>query len=135
MPVMHVLQTQRGSIFTNTVWETGIGRVSTQGCELVDDFYERFGESVRRARTALGMSQQTLGSAVGLNRTSISNIEQGRQRVALHMLYELASALKVEPERLLPGSTERTDVLDELPEDARLWAQNVLANAEETERA
>ncbi|MCZ7459188.1 helix-turn-helix domain-containing protein [Streptomyces sp. WMMC940] len=98
----------------------------------MDDFYEAFGDRVRRARTALGLNQQSLGRAVGLNRTSISNIEQGCQRVALHMLYAFAMALKVEPEALLPGSTGQPDVLDELPEDARMWAQNVLANAEET---
>lgn len=100
----------------------------------MDDFYERFGDRVRRARTALGLNQQALGNAVGLNRTSISNIEQGRQRVALHMLFAFADALKVEPEMLLPASTGQTDVLDELPEDARTWAENVLANVEEADR-
>jgi len=96
----------------------------------MDGFYEAFGERVRRARAAQGMNQQELGSAVGLNRTSISNIEKGRQRVALHMLFEFAAVLKVEPESLLPEPDGRSDVLDELPEDARGWAQSVLANAQ-----
>ncbi|MEV6539663.1 helix-turn-helix transcriptional regulator [Streptomyces sp. NPDC051665] len=96
----------------------------------MDGFYEAFGERVRRARTAQGMNQQELGSAVGLNRTSISNIEKGRQRVALHMLFEFAVVLQVEPESLLPEPDGRSDVLDELPEDARGWAQSVLANAQ-----
>lgn len=99
----------------------------------MDGFYEAFGERVRKARTALGMNQQELGSAVGLNRTSISNIEKGRQRVALHMLFEFGSVLQVEPESLLPAPDGRSDVLDELPEDARGWAQNVLANAQKEE--
>ncbi|MHC5903321.1 helix-turn-helix domain-containing protein [Streptomyces sp. S6] len=96
----------------------------------MDEFYEAFGELVRKARAAQGLSQQELGSAVGLNRTSISNIEKGRQRVALHMLFEFAAALRVEPESLLPTPGGRSDVLDELPEDARGWAQSVLANVE-----
>ncbi|MCC3654025.1 helix-turn-helix domain-containing protein [Streptomyces sp. S07_1.15] len=101
----------------------------------MDEFYEAFGERLRRARTAQGLNQQELGSAVGLNRTSISNIEKGRQRIALHMLFEFAAALRVEPEALLPAPDGRSDVLDELPEDARGWAQSVLANAQrETDR-
>ncbi|MFI6940373.1 helix-turn-helix domain-containing protein [Streptomyces sp. NPDC050418] len=101
----------------------------------MDEFYEAFGDRVRKARAAQGMNQQELGSAVGLNRTSISNIEKGRQRVALHMLFDLAAALRVEPEALLPSPDGQSDVLDELPEDARGWAQSVLANAQkETSR-
>jgi len=96
----------------------------------MDEFYEAFGERVRKARAAQGLNQQELGSAVGLNRTSISNIEKGRQRVALHMLFEFAAALRVEPESLLPALDGHSDVLDELPEDARGWAQTVLAKAE-----
>ncbi|MGW7406818.1 helix-turn-helix domain-containing protein [Streptomyces sp. NPDC054833] len=96
----------------------------------MDEFYEAFGERVRKARAALGMNQQELGNAVGLNRTSISNIEKGRQRVALHMLFAFAAALRAEPESLLPAPDGRSDVLDELPEDARDWAQDVLANAQ-----
>ncbi|MEU6326751.1 helix-turn-helix transcriptional regulator [Streptomyces sp. NPDC047049] len=99
----------------------------------MDYFYECFGDRVRRARTALGLNQQALGDAVGLNRTSISNIEKGRQRVALHMLYEFAAALRVEPEALLPVPGNQSDILDAVPEDARLWAQHVLANAEEVD--
>ncbi|MEV7084125.1 helix-turn-helix transcriptional regulator [Streptomyces sp. NPDC093516] len=99
----------------------------------MDEFYEAFGERVRKARATQGLNQQELGSAVGLNRTSISNIEKGRQRVALHMLFEFATALRVEPESLLPASDGRSDVLDELPEDARGWAQSVLANVQKGE--
>ncbi|KAA6222950.1 XRE family transcriptional regulator [Streptomyces albofaciens JCM 4342] len=99
----------------------------------MDEFYEVFGDRVRRARAALGVNQQELGNAVGLNRTSISNIEKGRQRIALHMLFEFAAALRVEPESLLPSPDGRSDVLDELPEDARGWAQDVLANAQKEE--
>lgn len=50
------------------------------------------------------------------------------------MLFVFADALKVEPEMLLPSSAGQTDVLDELPEDARTWALNVLANVEEADR-
>lgn len=49
------------------------------------------------------MTQEKLGALVGLSRTSITNIEKGRQHVSLHHLFALAKALKVSPEALLPA--------------------------------
>ncbi len=59
------------------------------------------------------MSQATLAVSVGLSRTSITNIELGRQHVPLHTLYEVASALGVEPSQFLPDKKflQRTKVL------------------------
>lgn len=48
------------------------------------------------------MSQQTLASAAGVSRASIANIEQGRHRIQLHVLFDIAAALDVEPVHLLP---------------------------------
>ena len=49
------------------------------------DFYSRFGQTLRKARKASGLSQEHLGKGVGLNRTSVSNIEKGRQKILLHV--------------------------------------------------
>ena len=81
--------------------------------------YQEFGDLVQmhRKRTQ-GMTQQKLGSLVGLSRTSITNIEKGRQHVSLHHLYAIADALEVSPEALLP-SLSRLDgesrFMDKLP--------------------
>lgn len=58
----------------------------------------------RRRRTP-PLSQQALALRTNgaLSRSAIANIESGRQRVALHHLYELARALQVEPVKLLPS--------------------------------
>jgi transcriptional regulator with XRE-family HTH domain len=50
------------------------------------------------------MSQAALAKAVGLSRTSITNIEQGRQPVNIHTLYAMADILGVEVGDLLPPS-------------------------------
>lgn len=50
------------------------------------------------------MTQEELGRQVGLTRTSITNIERGRQRVQVHTLYAIAGALRVQPAELLPGT-------------------------------
>lgn len=48
------------------------------------------------------MTQDRLGKLVGLSRTSITNIEKGRQNVSLHQLYRIAEVLEIKPEMLLP---------------------------------
>ena len=95
----------------------------------VDDFYEQFGHRVRNARVEQGLNQETLGHQVGLERSSISNIEKGRQRVQLHMLLEFATALGVPPDQLLPDTTEASDPLRRVPAETRPFVRDVLKTA------
>ena len=67
------------------------------------EFYRELGRLIRAKRKDTPLNQAALGIKVGLSRTSITNIERGRQQVALHMLYELAYALGAEPQDLLPA--------------------------------
>ena len=57
--------------------------------------YRVVGNRIREERNAGGMSQRDLARKVGLTRTSIANIEAGRQRFLLHTLSEFAVALNV----------------------------------------
>jgi transcriptional regulator with XRE-family HTH domain len=95
----------------------------------VDDFYEQFGQRVRSARLDQGLNQEALGHRVGLERSSISNVEKGRQRVQLHMLLEFSTALGVSPAQLLPDSTAVSDPLRKVPEDTRPFVRDVLSRA------
>lgn len=54
------------------------------------------------------MTQEDLAAATGgvLSRSAVANIENGRQRIAVHHLYLLAAALKVLPFELLPDPSE-----------------------------
>ena len=99
----------------------------------LERLYQEFGRRLRSAREGAGLSQQILAERVGLSRTSITNIERGRQHVALHMLFRLASALGKEPSDLLPveavpAEEEAVDAtaLRGLEEDHREWVQRVL---------
>jgi DNA-binding XRE family transcriptional regulator len=65
-------------------------------------FYEAFGKRVRAIRLAADMTQGQLGRAVGAARTSITNLEGGKQHTSLHTVFEIASALGVQPTDLLP---------------------------------
>lgn len=66
--------------------------------------YKNVGQAISRLRKKRKpkMSQQLLAAAVGVSRASIANIEQGRHRIQLHVLYDIAAALDFEPHDLLP---------------------------------
>lgn len=57
---------------------------------------------MRAARVAAGRSQDDLAKAVSLTRTSITNLESGRQQVPLHTLYAIAENLHCHVFDLLP---------------------------------
>lgn len=75
-------------------------------CGMSELFYEQLGGEVRRRREAIGMTQATLASRTGMLRTTITNIERGRQGVMAHQVVRLATALGVEAAGLLPRSVE-----------------------------
>ncbi len=95
----------------------------------MDQFYELFGQRVRSARMDQGLNQEALGHRVGLERSSISNVEKGRQRVQLHMLLAFAAALEVEPMQLLPDTIGASDPLREVPAETRPFVRDVLKTA------
>lgn len=66
--------------------------------------YRVVGEQVADRRISLGLTQEQLANMTDgrLSRSAIANIERGRQRVAVHHLLDLAEALGVKPEVLLP---------------------------------
>ncbi len=81
----------------------------------LDELYRQFGLRLRRLRLAADLTQAEVAGHVGLTRTSITNIERGRQHVMLHQLVLLAGAVKVSPAQLL--SEEGTALEDLVPAD------------------
>lgn len=71
--------------------------------EQIDRFYADLGQRLHRARTAARITQQGLATVAGLTRSSVANVEAGRQRVPLHVLAAMAGALRVEPADLFSG--------------------------------
>lgn len=64
--------------------------------------YAELGYRVKIAREVCGLSQTELGKKAGLSRVSITNLEGGRQRSPLTIIYRIAVALGMKPARLLP---------------------------------
>ena len=78
--------------------------------EMVDQLYETIGDQIKAARTRQRVTQTELAKRVGLTRSSIANIEAGRQRVMIHWVMQIAEALNVSAIRLItrPDMTEQT---------------------------
>lgn len=63
--------------------------------------YKSFGALVKNNREKMGLSQIELGKTFGLTRVSISNIENGQQRVLLHTALMLMAYLKIKPHEIV----------------------------------
>lgn len=65
-------------------------------------FYLQVGANIQKARKRQGLNQDGLAQAVQLTRSSIANIEAGRQRALIHTVVLIAQVLDVEIGELLP---------------------------------
>lgn len=77
--------------------------------------YSFLGARIRAAREQRGLSQVQLADAVGLSRASLSNVENGKQRLLAHNLVAIAQALDMDPGTFLdteklPHFTDRLPV-------------------------
>ncbi len=71
-----------------------------------DVLYRLIGARLRQRRVALGMTQTELAQVSGVLRTSITNIEAGRQKAPLHVMYSICSALNIEAAAVLPRNAD-----------------------------
>lgn len=79
--------------------------------------YIELGKKIKNARGV--RSQEDLAKACFLSRTSITNIEKGRQHLPLHTLYAIANALKIPIRELLPDQSQFAEnaLLENIPND------------------
>jgi Helix-turn-helix. len=105
----------------------------------MERLYREFGHILRRRRQAADLTQEDVAGRVGLARTSITNMELGRQHVSLHMVYQLANAIGIPASDLLPDKaallqqdTELESSLRKEPvgEDEKDWIRRVVSKAQ-----
>ena len=96
-------------------------------------FYEEVGRRIRDARKRRNppFTQEQLADQVKLTRTSITNVEKGRQKFLLHTLSEIAAALEVHPASLLPessgdGSKQLDRALKNRPKSEKEWIKSAV---------
>lgn len=74
----------------NCIYCNGTGKITLENQSQV------FGYKVAMARQRLGLTQEQVAQKYGSTRTSITNIESGRQSPPIDRIYELAAILQVE---------------------------------------
>ena len=95
-------------------------------------FYRLLGKQLATVRRDRKVTQDRLAAAVGLSRTSIANVEAGRQALAVHTLVAFASVLGKDPAELIPLIEEMPPTagaeqkLSKLSPEERMWAKKFL---------
>lgn len=82
--------------------------------------YQEFGITLANQRRRQHLSQAQFGAKVGLSRTSVTNIECGRQPIQLHQLYLFAWTLKVDVTKLLPKESVLLEVAAQQSDDKQV---------------
>jgi len=74
----------------------------------IEPFYKALGSNIQEARERRKMTQSRLGLALtpSSTRASIANIENGKQRVLVHTLVQMAESLDVKIQDLLPANSQ-----------------------------
>ena len=74
---------------------------ATSAGDSTTDQLASFASKVRDFRKSRGLSQATLAETAGLDRKTISRIENSRYSPSLTSMFAIADALEVEPKELL----------------------------------
>lgn len=74
-----------------------------------EKLYQIIGQHLVQRRKQLDMTQDVLAEKVGVLRTSIANIEAGRQKAPLGLLFRLCTSLGIELSSILPSNKEVAD--------------------------
>jgi transcriptional regulator with XRE-family HTH domain len=98
-------------------------------------FYEHLGKQIRKARIDAKVTQEQLARALHLTRTSVTNIERGRQPVMTHVLIKIATSLNTTIQELIPAADtiapnrQMKSQLKRLPARKREWVTRILATS------
>ena len=92
------------------------------------EFYAVVGKRIAKARSGR-LTQEALAKKASLTRTSIINIEKGRQQILLHTLVDIARALQVSLTDLVPDMTNIDMLLRDKSPKGIEWIKNAAARA------
>jgi transcriptional regulator with XRE-family HTH domain len=93
---------------------------------------EQIGNKIQEIRKLRKMSQNDLSILMGLTRTSIVNIEKGRQGVTAENLWKFCTHLKMNPADVFPDSEWGKDLVTlskiaELEDECKIWKERFIS--------
>jgi transcriptional regulator with XRE-family HTH domain len=71
-----------------------------------DNFYKLVGTKISNFRKEKKISQTTLATRMSISRSSIANIELGKQHTSLYVLWQIAEILKTPISEFFPSKQE-----------------------------
>ena len=96
----------------------------------IDHFYQSIGEKLQARRLELGLQQIEVARHIARNRTSIANIESGRQKMPVHILADMLSFYGLNWGDVLPDLPPAVSLHPELKELAEKLRELDLAPQE-----
>ncbi|MGA7314996.1 MAG: helix-turn-helix domain-containing protein [Silvibacterium sp.] len=89
----------------------------------IDELYAEVGRKLRQARVTQGLSQEKLAQQLGISRASVVNVEAGRQRAPLHLLWQFSETLATDLNLLIPRREELSPTAKESALDPAMVKQ------------
>lgn len=86
-------------------------------------FYAAVGRQIAKIRAGR-LTQEALATKASLTRTSIINIEKGRQQILLHTLVDISRALQVSVSDLIPNTEDLEIALRDKPQRGVEWIKS-----------
>lgn len=77
------------------------------------NFYQQVGELIKSHRIRADKNHDALASHLGLSRSSIINIENGRQKILLHTLIDAAEFFNISVTELIPQKPQVNEAIDD----------------------
>jgi transcriptional regulator with XRE-family HTH domain len=96
------------------------------------DVYKIIGGRIRDERRKHELTQNELASRVGLKRTSITNVEKGKQKLLVHTLVDIARSLGTSPATFFTALDAEAPLAlpEDLPVSVRNWIIHSVTNAD-----
>lgn len=70
----------------------------------INALYRELGLRIAKIRKSQQLNQEDFGKQFNLSRTSVVNIEKGRQRPSIHLLYDIKRSFNIKIEDLIPDT-------------------------------
>ncbi|WP_124979095.1 helix-turn-helix transcriptional regulator [Nonlabens xiamenensis] len=99
-----------------------------------DQFFSILSEKLYESRLKSGLSQEEVANKIGLTRASVINIEKGRQKVNIYLLWKFAELYSKGIQELLPPTNEPKKMSSKFERTVQFNASRHNLSSESVER-